>query len=255
MTAAARRFYSRIWKGFGTNQINRAHERDHKFGSKEKMSGQNARAGFRFQDSYLLFRVLQGVVTEFNSKWDNLDALASTFATVDQKFGIEAKPRAPGESRVTESLHDWDVFVCLDTYPEWIEVKSGQISKEDRERFWRRMRELLKALVSGEELIPVLAADPDKLPQLDYWLNLRQYAQEFAGNLPSTEPPQVRATSDLLTEALWWLCRAPERDAGSPAVAQTQALAALCRFQLHLHREAELESKVEALVQTASRLG
>jgi hypothetical protein len=110
------------------------------------MSGQNARAGFRFQDSYLLFRVLQGVVTEFNSTWDSLDALASTFATADQKFGIEAKPRAQGESRATESLHDWDVFVCLDTHPEWIEVKSGQISKEDRERFWCRMRELLKAL-------------------------------------------------------------------------------------------------------------
>jgi hypothetical protein len=47
------------------------------------MSGQNARAGFRFQDSYLLFRVLQGVVTEFNSTWDSLDALASTALFVD----------------------------------------------------------------------------------------------------------------------------------------------------------------------------
>jgi hypothetical protein len=98
------------------------------------MSGLLARRGFRFQDLYLLRRILHDTADIVVAKI----AGESTNAAPPLRFGIEAKTSAAGSP-------DWDSLISYPDTDEVIEAKSGTIGKDDRLALWRRLRRELVA--------------------------------------------------------------------------------------------------------------
>ena len=217
----------------------------------KKMSGSRARRGFRFQDAFLLSRVLDELRLVLSDAWNRPgESEAGWTDGLSHTFGVEAKPRSESASRLTENLLDWDVSARLPDRDEWIEVKSGSVSKEDRRAFWCRMRETLSALQDdGGRFHPGLAADPTELDDLERWQELAVEATRFAGT-PPQEEPTVRTSTGLLEEALWWTCQAPEQTSGSPMVPIPVALRALRQFKLYLCPYEELDARMAASVAT-----
>src|SRR6266480_3473425 len=157
------------------------------------MSGLFARRGFRFQDLYLLRRILR----------DTADTVAAKVASQDAdtmlplRFGIEAKTSAA-------ETPDWDSIISSSDTNEVIEAKSGVIAKDDRLAMWRRLRR--EIIVGGEKQVrPVLVVDPTR-ERTEKWQAL---AVEAADRLTRSgqqtvpeEPHAVRDVDDLLDEAL-----------------------------------------------------
>ena len=117
------------------------------------MSGTIARYGFRYQDIYLLIRIFSYL------KECRLAELEEKEKPVEITFGIESPLMRKSENS------DWDVLVLQGKVYEIIEVKSGAVSKDDRRRFWLRLREsLINNIDEKDKVKPKLVIDPDNPP-------------------------------------------------------------------------------------------
>ena len=161
------------------------------------MNGQIARTGFRYQDLYLLLRVLEIVRGAYQDAWDSATSdLLTAAGSVKTKFGIEANSRPVGLTKSDDGPpSDWDIFVGDFQAEELIEVKSGAISKADREVFWRRLRRELAQIEQRRGLFPALVIDPAKAGNLKIWKDLAQAALIYTGDLPGTRPPRVDSSA------------------------------------------------------------
>ena len=193
------------------------------------MSGALARKGFRFQDLYLLRRVLREAAKAFARTVDGI--------IYDQaKFGIEARASAP-------SSPTWDSVVEYLKNREVIEVKSGTITKADRVAFCKRLRREAN-VVRNKHIRPVLVIDPSG-EEITKWSALATMSACAPSQQSiSAEPVRVSSTEDLLNEALWWMCKASEKESGSPPLSETQARAVLANFRLESIAFSELEQSV-----------
>lgn len=218
------------------------------------MSGYTARTGFRYQDLYLLFRVLRDASDSLDQAWlIGASDIVQVLGKQKMRYGIEASPRVatPTEGTITAGP-DWDVLVLADNKLEFAEVKSGAVSKDDRVAFWCRLRrELAEGYKGRAEVVPVLVVDPGTAGDLTKWQGLAIAASKFFGSPPSVEPANnVFTAPQLLDEALWWMCRPDSSDTGSnPAVAVTVARNAFSRFELHCHEAQQLDLGVSQLLE------
>jgi hypothetical protein len=210
------------------------------------MNGHIARAGFLFQDLYLLFRVLRAASESLDSAWGTgRGEILDLLTDLPIQFGIEASLRADGSA-------DWDILVLAKDKLEFAEVKSGQVTKEDRTVFWCRLRrELGRRTNCASQLTPILVVDPEKVESLTKWEELAGYARSFSGAPPVEEPlGNVSTGEQLLKEALWCICRPDETaEKSDPPALFAEALSALTRFEAHRHIVAQLDSKVSQLLE------
>jgi hypothetical protein len=217
------------------------------------MSGTAARSGFRFQDLYLLLRVLRAASESFDEAWlSGARDVTQVLSRSPLRFGVEASPREGFPSGENSIAPDWDVLVLAQDKLEFAEVKSGAIAKEDRIAFWRRLRrELTKGSTTGQIIAPVLVVDPGTAGELAKWQALAKAAVRFLGLPPNAEPHQNVYTEDqLLEEALWFLCRPDASpDDSDPPVLFGAARDALCRFELHSHEAAILDGQVSQFIE------
>jgi hypothetical protein len=218
------------------------------------MSGYTARTGFRYQDLYLLFRVLRDASDSLDQAWQN--GAPEVLQVLDKKavrYGIEASPRIDGPNCESVAVGpDWDVLVLTRGKLEFAEVKSGAIAKDDRLVFWKRLRrELASGSMDVTNIVPVLVVDPDKAGDLTKWQELAAAASRFSCTLPSVEPTNnVLTTAQLLDEALWCLCQPDSSfSKDDPAVTLAVAQGTLGRFELHRHGAQQLDSNVSQLVE------
>jgi hypothetical protein len=218
------------------------------------MSGFSARSGFRYQDLYLLYRVLRNASNSLEDAWAN--GATDVLGILDRNsvlYGIEAPRRAASPSGAPDTAdRDWDVLVLAKEKLEFAEVKSGAVSKQDRLAFWSRLRrELSKAADSKVEIVPILVVDPNTSGELEKWNQLASFASAFTGAPPSAEPANnVLTVGHLLDEALWSLCEPDvSADQSDPAVDPSVARLALASFELHTHIAQELESQVLQLIE------
>src|SRR6266540_2559734 len=193
------------------------------------MSGALARKGFRFQDLYLLRRVLREAAEEFSHTVDG-----TVFHQT--KFGIEARASAPNSPT-------WDSVVQYLEGREVIEVKSGTVTKADRVAFWKRLRREAN-VVRDKHIRPVLVVDPSS-EEIRKWSALATMSTRAPSKQSiSAEPVRVSSTEDILNEALWWMCKVSEKESGSSPLSETQARAVLANFTLESIAFSELEQSV-----------
>ena len=193
------------------------------------MSGALARKGFRFQDLYLLRRVLREAAEEFSHTVDG-----TVFHQT--KFGIEARASAPNSPT-------WDSVVQYLESREVIEVKSGTVTKADRVAFWKRLRKEAN-VVRDKHIRPVLVVDPSR-EEITKWRALATMStRDPSSQSISAEPGRISNTEDVLNEALSWMCKVSEKESGSPPLSETQARAVLANFTLDSITSSELEQSV-----------
>jgi hypothetical protein len=202
------------------------------------MSGPIARRGFRYQDLYLLRRVLPQLRQVFRRVWraGGHEFLAALDAD-SLIFGIEARPRGSEEGAAP-----WDVTIADDRESEIIEAKSGAFPRSERQVLWHRLRRSVAAS-RGETFTPVLVIDPDK-EEAEKWVQLTAAAASRPAAIPLAEPRVVHTCADLLEEALWHLCE--PGNSSTPSLSRKDALQLLGRFQVHRFRASDLVAEVEA---------
>jgi hypothetical protein len=201
------------------------------------MSGSLARRGFRFQDLYLLRRILDDTARTVAA-----DIGAESARTFEQplSFGIEATTSPSGSP-------DWDSIISSSDTNEVIEAKSGAIAKTDRMALWRRLR---REIASGgdKEIRAVLVADPTT-ENLSKWEGLgvaaaaRLYGDERTQSLPQI-PDSVRNVDDLLDEAVSEMCSGSGATGG--ILTPGDALKVLAAFTVESVTLEELEASVLA---------
>ena len=195
------------------------------------MSGSLARRGFRFQDLYLLRRILEEAASSLAADVFGPDG---SRRRSDLRFGIEARTSASGSS-------DWDGIISSVDECEVIEAKSGAITKGDRIAFWRRLRREAHRL-NETSIHPVLVADPGR-EDIEKWQKLGTAAGSWCAEIP-TEPSRVSDADDLLAEALWAMCSALDGDRNEPALSLQQALQVLSTFTIAAIDFDQLEASV-----------
>ncbi|MDQ0878963.1 hypothetical protein QFZ77_007622 [Paenibacillus sp. V4I3] len=209
------------------------------------MSGLIARYGFRFQDLFLLKKIIAHIGEIQRAKTDG------TPPPAELRFGVEA-------SVPTSEAKDWDVLVLRTHVKQVMEVKSGQITAEDRRAFWLRLREeLFRAGEQHDQILPVMVIDSEKPPSAaEAWAALGT-RMTFEENLRDIHPPlkppgRVDRERKLIDEALFWICRATRSKIGDKdGIALTSkvdvevAKAALVRFKLQKEAGSEIEKNVE----------
>src|SRR5207247_320878 len=142
---------------------------------------------FRYQDLYLLFRVLRDASDSFDEAWQS--GIPDVIQVLDKneiRYGIEASPRTDTtDGKPITVGPDWDVLVLTRGKLEFAEVKSGAISKDDRLTFWKRLRrELGSSSGKATDVVPVLVVDPNAAGDLTKWQELAVTASQFSGSPP-----------------------------------------------------------------------
>lgn len=211
------------------------------------MSGDIARGGFIFQDTYLLKRLLEAAAGRLDELWKN--RVPASWCDHDlARFGIEAKSRPvdPGVER------PWDIFIERAGRVELIEVKSGELSRDDFRVFWSRLRREPRSVEPNGErgrLIPVLVVDPQKAG--GHLEKLRQLAAHMEGIAlpkgPIQEPGNIRDVATLAAHAIWGLC-GTDSDSTVIAWSPVEAKAVLSRLEIHEHPAADLQTQAEGLL-------
>jgi hypothetical protein len=212
------------------------------------MNGSYSRSGFRFQDHYLLSRTLRVMADAFPKAWGSVEELLPVIRRLPYRFGVEVGT-AIGTSTPNGQL-EWDVLVVEGPEHELAEVKSGAVSQPDRIAFWLRLRsEVSKRASGGAGIYPGFVLDPDRANSAP-WLGLAREALALPAEIPLPTQPvtDVRSASDLLNEALWFLCCAADWDSKpikSAAISSSVALELLGRFRFHAVQKDALERRVE----------
>jgi hypothetical protein len=162
------------------------------------------------------------------------------------RFGIEAKTVVVNDCQVPA----WDIVLVTSSNREVVEVKSGEISRLDRHAIWRRLRREL-SVGSGAVVRPLLVLSPEPADSHQKWSELSFFAVEWSGHAPAAPPQRVGDAKQLLEEALWWLCRAPDDKVGSPPINLQHAVTALSAFSVEFcsleYLEAMVSDNIEAL--------
>src|SRR4051812_37323075 len=117
------------------------------------MSGEFARRGFIFQDLYLLQRALLEAANQFTDE---------SRTRQDVQFAVEARTVASDNATAP-----WDVLFLSGNECEVTEVKSGQLSRDDRLIFWRRLRR--ETAAHAYLIIPSLVLDPSSGVNVELW--------------------------------------------------------------------------------------
>lgn len=197
------------------------------------MSGLLARRGFRFQDLYLLRRILRGTAESVAAKIADGDANVAP----SLRFGIEARTSTDGSP-------DWDSIISHSDTNEVIEAKSGTIGKDDRIVLWRRLRREIRN-GGDKKILPVLVIDPtsENTPK---WQQLASAAGNrlklIDGHRAIPDEPQVvRDVNDLVDEAVSQICSSAD---GEQFVTVDDALKVLVAFTVEPFVFAELETSV-----------
>ena len=165
------------------------------------MNGGFARSGFRYQDLYLLHRLLGHARDVCRDAWAlGTSDLLAMMDRCTTKFGIEAA--------VTSELGQppWDVTIAIAALTEVTEVKSGAIDKTDREALWRRLRRTAASADRAKSLTPVLVVDPETGGSLQKWDELASVARDVREVPPARAV--VHTARDLVDESLHRLCNA-----------------------------------------------
>ncbi|PSA89253.1 hypothetical protein C6370_19950 [Bacillus atrophaeus] len=206
------------------------------------MSGQTSRYGFRFQDLYLLEQIFLDIASR---KKDEISGKIHK----EKKFGVEAKTPDTGTT-------DWDILVIDDEKHKVLEVKSGAVNQKDRVSFWLRIREeIFQTDIKPNDISPGLVINSDKKPvALQAWLDLSERTS-FDNNtnwkIPNEAPKRVATETQLIDEALYWICSAEtigERVLSSK-VSKDKALSVLLQFKLYQVSGKSLEQKVESIIE------
>ncbi|MGG4110314.1 hypothetical protein ABEV76_06485 [Bacillus subtilis] len=206
------------------------------------MSGQTSRYGFRFQDLYLLEQIFLDIASR---KKDEISGKVHK----EKKFGVEAQTPDTGTT-------DWDILVIDDEKHKVLEVKSGAVNQKDRVSFWLRIREeIFQTDIKPNDISPGLVINSDKKPAaLQAWLDLSKRTS-FDNNtnwkIPNEAPKRVATETQLIDEALYWICSAEtigERVLSSK-VSKDKALSVLLQFKLYQVSGKNLEQKVESIIE------
>lgn len=206
------------------------------------MTGQISRFGFRYQDLYLLRLVLEKIKDELISKINNTANLSSQL-----KFGVEAEV----------GQKDWDILIIKDKKHELIEVKSGEVTKDDRKTFWLRLRkELNNSGNKPEEIYPILVISDPTITAYNEIKSLSQKTNFDGIKIPTQEINRISSDESLVEEALYWLSGVTieskknnkdqeiKKDHGI-TVPEITAKKALSRFSLREIPKDKLESELE----------
>ena len=146
------------------------------------MGGDLARAGFRFQDLYLLLRLLREAAQTIEQNTANI----AVPRPINVRFGIEA--RIEFDEVAGAGQPKWDVIVTTPSHIEAIEVKSGEIDRKDRITFWRRLRRELSASPLEVQIQPILVVDPDRIANVSYWEKTASRSRKFFWIWSSVRP-------------------------------------------------------------------
>jgi len=177
------------------------------------MSGVTARLGFRFQDWFLLREALRHLHQVLTISWQQ--------GSRDPRSDIRRCPiQFALEARVTisDAAPEWDSLVIEDGRIKVIEIKSGQMSADDRRALWRRIRKETAASVEKmAQVDPVLVIDPSRAGNYDAFRKLAEFASQIPGPppLPVAPPPSV---SDAAIPAAF--CPTAECRKSPPGTAQ-----------------------------------
>jgi hypothetical protein len=209
------------------------------------MSGSDARRGFRYQDLYLLSRLLPHVRDILRTVWRT--GGHEVFAALDQsplRFGIEAKASDP-PAHSGDPV--WDLTISDGIEDEIIEAKSGKIQRGERVVLWERLRKTAASPArQGGNIVPVLVVDPDA-ESIEKWQGLAGAAAAFDGSVPRAQPSApVRSAAQLLQEGLFALCG----PSATPTISLPAALALLTHFRVYPQGRAALQEEVEKKLAT-----
>lgn len=151
------------------------------------MGGDTARRGFQYQDRYLLLQLLKEAATSLKD------------GRAQKRFGVEAQtPQDAGSSPA------WDVIIQDGFLYDVVEVKSGSVERLDRLVFWRRLRtEATSARRKSIIIRPLVVLDPSA-SSVDSWLSIPEIVN--FNKLPDRAPRRVTSPTELVAEALWFLC-------------------------------------------------
>ncbi|MCP3780429.1 hypothetical protein [Paenibacillus sp. MZ03-122A] len=191
-----------------------------------------ARQGFRFQDLFLLSKVLEHIAAGDEQHRDEM------------VFGIES-PRPDSDEK------DWDVLILQEETQQVMEVKRGAINKDDRRDFWLSIRaELIQAGDRHEQVIPILVTNAENEPAvINEWRELSNL-QDINPRYQGVEVSRVDNVDQLIQQALYWLTVATHSDNQSKTPLGNQiehsiAIQALNRFRLKEVQESELVNQIE----------
>ncbi len=206
------------------------------------MSGYIARKGFRYQDLYLLLRVLEATGSALYEGWGlGNPNLPARLDNPSLRFGIEGNA-----SSTTPGTLDWDILIDAPASLELAELKSGAITRDDRLAFWRRIRR--EGPTTLKRVAPTLVVDPDTAGQLEHFSGLAEFARGAAAITPALFDGHVNSTEKLYKEALWTLCE-PDTTYGPP-LEPPIARETIARFSLRTLRSPDLEARVESFINT-----
>lgn len=208
------------------------------------MNGGFARHGFRFQDYYLLSRLLPWVRRALLGAWrSGAEDVVAALNLADVQFGIEA--RAGGDASELKDIPAWDGIILEGHRLETIEAKSGEVTKPDRIAFWKRLRRTVaSAGGSAVDIVPVLVVAGMETSERAMWKELG--TQPAGGKSRSARSPvrRVKTGAQLHAEAIHWLTDAgavPEIPSVPLAVAETL----LQRLEVREHSPDGLRKDVE----------
>lgn len=209
------------------------------------MNGGFARHGFRYQDYYLLWRMLPWVRRALLGAWrSGAEDVVAALNLADVQFGIEA--RAGGHASNSRDDPTWDAIILEGERQETVEVKSGAVTKPDRIIFWKRLRRTVASVgATAGDIVPVLVVAGLETSERAMWTAL---ATRPAGNksqsIAKSQARRVTTGAQLRAEALHWLC-----DAGAvpeiPSVPKPVAEALLECLEVREHPHDELRNNVE----------
>lgn len=208
--------------------------------------GREARDGFWFQDAMILLRLLN----------DGLDRRAlqgvGESAPLPLRIAIEQAAAASNATNGTA----WDAITYaasrayVDSGIVLDEMKKGDIAKDDRITFWRRLRRTVAEGIDATTIVPRLSLGADAVANPDKWRGLAHAAAAVVPQVTDT----VRDAADLAAEALWCLTCRDDNMAGWPAaLEEAEARALLARFEFDDSQT--VDSLHGALVKTLRQIG
>jgi len=201
--------------------------------------GHIARFGFHFQDSAAVWLMLREYLQRI---FTNL----SEGSISDLRIGVEAVSK--GDSPT------WDVVLHFDKGHRVVyEVKSGQITKEDKTKiFWSRVRREVKGNPGGLKVGWIVEKE-DGEAFIEKVNNLKKNAVELTkADIPQKNPDVsetnwgIRSWRDLRDSALYWLCAADMSDCDLLTIDEAKKI--ISEIETIVLNQEELFSEVDRLL-------
>ena len=184
-------------------------------------AGREARDGFWFQDATILLRLLR----------DGLRRRALRAFGEEEPAPLKVAIEKPA-ARIGAGGTAWDSVsyyvdqVCVEGGIVLDEMKKGDISKDDRVSFWRRLRRTVADGADASLVVPRLTLGADAVDEPEKWRRLGKAAQTA---IPVTVR-RVASAAALAGEALWYLT-STDLEEWPTAIPEATARALLSRFE------------------------